>query len=214
MTDVSLDPYVLELLMSRVAHDVISPVGAINNGIELMRELGPDAGDEALDLVHKSAQQANRRLRMFRYMYGAAGSRKTLDLHDMRRCSFDYFEGTRAVLEWSETAFDLNQDMPQGMMKAILCLLTLSGEMVTRAGLIKVQSNGMTPPTIEISVSGDGMGFRDGMQAALDNSVNAEDLDPRLIHAFATGAFIKQYGLKLDTKKDGDERVTFTLETK
>src|SRR5689334_6134161 len=99
MSSVTLDPYVLELMASRICHDVISPVGAINNGLELLQEMGVEAGGEAVSLIGKSADQANRRLRLFRYAYGAAGSKDLVDSKDLRRVAFDYLQGTRAVLE-------------------------------------------------------------------------------------------------------------------
>ncbi len=59
-----LDPYVLELLASRICHDVISPVGAISNGLELLEDMGMESGRDAIDLIGKSAEQASRRLRL------------------------------------------------------------------------------------------------------------------------------------------------------
>ena len=60
------------LLCSRVCHDVISPVGAINNGLELLDEGGSDA--EALDLIRTSALNASVRLKLARLAFGASGS--------------------------------------------------------------------------------------------------------------------------------------------
>ena len=60
------------LLCSRVCHDVISPVGAINNGLELLDEGGADA--DALDLIRTSALNASVRLKLARLAFGASGS--------------------------------------------------------------------------------------------------------------------------------------------
>ncbi|MBL0372398.1 histidine phosphotransferase [Rhizobium sp. KVB221] len=60
------------LLCSRVCHDVISPVGAINNGLELLDEGGSDA--DALDLIRTSAHNASVRLKFARLAFGASGS--------------------------------------------------------------------------------------------------------------------------------------------
>ncbi len=207
-----IHPYVLELISSRMMHDVISPLGAINNGMELIEELGVQSGDdEALDLVKKSAIQANRRVKLFRYIYGAAGSKKNIDAIDMRQTVFSYFEGARAVLEWSESAFDLNQDLKQGSLKVLLCLIVLGGEMITKSGLIKVSSNGMMPPEIQLDVSGEGSGFREGMHAALEGTVEPEDLDARIVHAYFTGVMARYYGLKIDIKKPEENHVSFVL---
>lgn len=68
----ALDLRAVELLCSRLCHDLVSPVGAISNGVELLTEMGPDA--EALTLVGQSAQAAANRLKFYRVAYGAAGA--------------------------------------------------------------------------------------------------------------------------------------------
>ena len=209
---VTLDPYVLELMASRMCHDVISPVGAISNGIELMEELGPDGLDDAKDLIGKSAEQANRRLRVFRYCYGTAGSKTQIDVKDMRQTAFDYFEGGRAVLEWSENAIENADSLPRGFMKSLLNLILLGGEMITKAGVMKVRQN--PDATLTLSVSGENAAFREGMEAALSGTINAQDLDARLIHAYITGQLIRHFNLRLGIEKPAEGKTIFTLAAK
>ena len=66
---------VIELLASRICHDLVSPVGAINNGVEFMEEMGDDAEQrkEALGLISHSASQASAKLMAFRIAYGSGG---------------------------------------------------------------------------------------------------------------------------------------------
>lgn len=212
-SSVALDPYVLELMASRMCHDVISPVGAINNGLELLQELGVEHGGEAIGLIAKSADQANRRLRLFRYAYGAAGGKDLVDAKDLRRSAFDFLEGGRAVLEWPETEPmpAPGTQFPRGMMKTILNLVILGSEMVTKAGLVKVRqpSHGSYP--IEVHVSGDGASFREGMEASLQGTIEPENLDARLVHAYITGALLRHYGLKLSLTKTPEGKVIFAV---
>ncbi len=65
-------PDLASLLCSRVCHDIISPVGAINNGLELLDEGGSDA--DAMDLIRTSALNASVRLKFARLAFGASGS--------------------------------------------------------------------------------------------------------------------------------------------
>jgi histidine phosphotransferase ChpT len=213
MTGITLDPYVLELMASRICHDVISPVGAINNGLELLQEMGLESGNEAIGLIAKSAEQANRRLRLFRYAYGGAGSKDQVDSKDLRKTAFEYLEGSRTVLEWPETEPmpGIGQQFPQGIMKAIINLIVLGSEMVTKAGLVKLRQPSMGAYPIEIHVSGEGANFREGMEASLQNTIEPKNLDARLVHAYITGALIRYYGLKLVTTKAPDGKVVFSL---
>lgn len=210
---VMLDPYVLELIASRICHDVISPVGAINNGLELLQEMGIADGAEAISLIAKAAEQANRRLKLFRYSYGAAGGKDLVDAKDLRRTAFDYLQGSRAVLEWPETEpmpMPGNQ-FPRGFMKAIVNLIVLGSEMITKAGLIKLRQPAPGSYPVEIQVSGEGAAFRDGMEAALQGTIEPQDLDARLVHAYVTGALLRWSGLKLQIQKAADGKVVFAL---
>lgn len=210
---VTLDPYVLELMASRMCHDVISPVGAINNGLELLQELGIEQGGEAIGLIAKSAEQANRRLRLFRYAYGAAGGKDLVDAKDLRRSAFDFLEGGRSVLEWPETELmpAPGTQFERGVMKSVLNLVILGSEMITKAGLIKVRQPNHGRFPLEIHVSGEGSGFREGMEASLQGTIEPDDLDARLVHAYITGALLRHYGLKLSLGKPAEGKVVFAL---
>lgn len=213
MTQITLDPYVLELMASRICHDVISPVGAINNGLELLQEMGLEGGNEAVSLIAKAAEQANRRLRLFRYAYGGAGSKDLVDAKDLRRTAFEYLEGSRTVLEWPETepTPGLGQSFPKGVMKALINLIVLGSEMITKGGLVKLRQPSAGAWPIEIHVSGEGASFREGMEASLQGTIEPENLDARLVHAYITGALIRHYGLKLQVTKSPDGKVVFGL---
>ena len=84
-------PDLAALLCSRVCHDVISPVGAINNGLELLDEGGADA--DAMDLIRTSALNASVRLKFARLAFGASGS---------VGASIDTGEAERAVKDFAE----------------------------------------------------------------------------------------------------------------
>ena len=96
----SVDPRVLELLCSRLCHDLVSPVGAINNGVELMEELEGDMAGEAVGLVAESGRKAAARLRCFRLTYGAAGGQEGVPLEDGRQAAIDYLVGSKIALAW------------------------------------------------------------------------------------------------------------------
>ena len=83
------------LLCSRVCHDIISPVGAINNGLEVLDE---DNGEEmkafAFDLIRKSARQASAKLQFARLAFGAAGSAGAeIDLGDAEKVARGWMAG-------------------------------------------------------------------------------------------------------------------------
>ncbi len=91
------------LLCSRVCHDVISPVGAIVNGLEIFEDEKDEAMKKsALDLVKKSANQASARLQFARIAFGAAGSAgAALDLGDAEKAVRGLLHDERLTIDWN-----------------------------------------------------------------------------------------------------------------
>src|ERR1700727_3175486 len=97
-----IDLRALELLASKLCHDLVSPVSAINNGVELIEDIGGSVVDEAMKLIGDSAAHASRRLRLFRMAYGRAGSEDNLGIKDVRQIAEQYLAGGKVTLTWPE----------------------------------------------------------------------------------------------------------------
>lgn len=204
MSQVQFHPRVLELMASRVCHDLVSPVGAVNNGVELMEELGPAAGGEAAALIANSAQQASVRLKAFRLSYGAAGTDKNIGFKDIREAFSDLLpKGGRITAEFQPDIGVQFSMPPQGFFKVLLNLLVLAEECNHGEGKIAV---GVLDGKkgLSVTVTGKNPGFRDGALAALKGETAAEDLDARSVHAYLTGRFAEHFSLPLEhTAQDG-----------
>ena len=112
-----MDQRVLELLMSRVCHDLISPVGAVVNGVELIEDGGTDMADDAMALVAKSARHASRRLQFFRMAYGAAGAGGDRSLADARQLTMDFLAETKVALDWPDASAGRTEQAGPGGVK-------------------------------------------------------------------------------------------------
>ena len=106
------------LLCSRVCHDVISPVGAIINGLEVLEdEKDPAMREIALDLIKKSAASASARLQFCRLAYGAAGSvGASIDTGDAETVTRGLISNERTKLVWNGT----RQLAPKNKVKLVL----------------------------------------------------------------------------------------------
>lgn len=128
------------LVASRVCHDVISPVGAIVNGLELMED-GADAAttELALDLIRKSARTASARLQFCRIAFGAAGSAgSAIDTRDAHQVATNFLNDDRTTIDWHiAPAF-----LPKNRVKLLLNLLLLAAGAIPRGGTIKVEAVG------------------------------------------------------------------------
>lgn len=209
--DVLLSPRVMELVASRICHDLVSPVGAVSNGVELMQELGEDAGEEAMKLIADSALQASIRLKAFRLSYGAAGTDKNIGFKDIRDVFTDLLKSGRIATEFEPDLGVKFSMPPRGFFKVLLNLLILAEECNHGEGKIAVSALEGNKG-VKVLVTGKNPGFREGAEAALRGDTNADDLDPRSVHAYVTGKFAAVFDLKLSWTSQADfGRVEFQL---
>jgi len=211
MADITLHPRVIQLIASRICHDLVSPVGAVNNGVELMQELGEDAGSEAIKLISDSAQQASIRLKAFRLSYGAAGTDKNVGFKDVREVFSDLLKAGRVQVEFEPDIGVKFSMPPRGFFMVLLNLMILGEECNHGEGKISVSALEGNKG-IKVLITGKNPGFRDGAEAALRGETSAEDLDPRSVHAYITGRFAAFFGFALAWKAQPDlGRVEFSL---
>jgi histidine phosphotransferase ChpT len=171
--DNALDMTLIELISSRICHDLVGPVGAVNAGAELMGEDGV-ADDEALALMRKSGLEAARRLQLFRLAFGRAGN--SVDAMSMRDAAFQTYEAEGKVkLDWP----DLGIDPSQG--RIVLNLVMLAREALPFGGSISVARES---GKIAVIAEGKRAALRPEVMNVLEKEVSADALDPRTVHAF------------------------------
>ena len=128
------------LLCSRVCHDLISPVGAVVNGLEVLE----DDNDEqtktfALELIKKSARQASARLQFCRLAFGAAGSvGAAIDLGDAESVARGFLEDDKTRLNWNLPRALL----PKNRVKLLLNMLIVAAQTVPRGGSLTLDPIG------------------------------------------------------------------------
>ena len=99
-----MDLRVAQLLSSRLCHDLVGPIGAVNTGLELLQE-GFDDDEKALGLVADSAGEASRRLTFFRGAFGfGAGDKGEATLNEARKLALGLLASGKVALDWPEDA--------------------------------------------------------------------------------------------------------------
>jgi histidine phosphotransferase ChpT len=179
-TDIDL----ASLLCSRLCHDLLSPVGAMNNGLELLAdETDPEMQKRCLDLLSESAKAAADKLKFFRLAFGAAGGFGALvDPADARAVLEPLVTGSgRTKLDWQ-----VPQDMlPKRAVKILLNLVFIANEALVRGGTLSVAAeNRGDEQEIVICAAGPKVIIDSAVRDALSGALNEAEIDSRTAAAY------------------------------
>ena len=191
------------LLCSRVCHDLISPVGAIVNGLEVLEE----AKDEetktfALDLIKKSANTASAKLQFCRIAFGAAGSAGAqIDTGDAEKISRGFLEDDKTKIAWNLPRLY----MAKNRVKLVLNMLLIASQTIPRGGKLTVDPIGEGDAVgIKVTATGTNAKFLPAVPALLAAESGAEPLDAHHIQPFYAGLLAQDCALKATIAMDGE----------
>lgn len=194
----------VSLLCSRLCHDLVSPVGAVTNGLEVLAdESDPEMREMAMRLITQSADRAAHRLQFSRLAYGASGGPDgKVDLGEAKKVLTAVLEDHKVNLDWR---CDLGS---AGRMPAKLFTNTafLGAESLPRGGFLTAalsQQNGAT--RIEVTATGPMVRPIDGMGEILNGDMAIDTLAPRAAQAYYTGLIARLMGGKLDITLKPDQ---------
>ncbi len=189
------------LLCSRLCHDLLSPVGALNNGVELLvDEQDPEMRARVLDLLAESARASANKLKFFRLAFGAAGGFG--DMVDVREAK-TAIEGLlgnekRIQLGWLVAEPTLSKTA----IKVLLNLSLIAADALVRGGRLDVGAEG---GEIVIRAEGPRIVLDPELRSALVGEVDTAALTPRAAAAWLVHQLVTEHGgeVMLSTEEDG-----------
>jgi histidine phosphotransferase ChpT len=195
---VDVDFRVLELLCGRLCHELISPVGAINNGVELLDEEDPEFVKEAMSLIGQSARKAGQRLQFYRFAYGTAGGGSVrIDGSELAAALLD---GGKVRCVWAPETARLTPPWQR-----LACnLLVLAAEALPRGGTVSVRP---LEGGVEIVAEGDTVNVSDELRIALETALPADALTARTVHAYYTARLAEHMGARVALAREQPDRV-------
>jgi len=191
------------LLCSRVCHDLISPVGAIVNGLEVLaEEKDEETKTFALDLIKKSAGTASAKLQFCRIAFGAAGSAGAqIDLGDAETISRGFFEDDKTKLAWNLPRALL----PKNRVKLLLNLLLIAGQTIPRGGRLTVDPIGAGESMgFKVSAAGANAKVPPAVAALLSGETGDMPLDAHRIQPFYASLLAQAAGVKVAMVMEGE----------
>ena len=195
------------LLCSRVCHDLISPTGAIVNGLEVLEEKDSDEETKtfALDLIKKSARTASARLQFCRLAFGAAGSSAAqIDLGDAEGLVRGFLDDDKTKLTWHLPRALL----PKNRVKLLLNMLIIAGQTIPRGGMLTVDAIGEGESmSFRITASGLNARIPQALTGLLEGRSESGTVDAHAIQPFYTGLLARACGMGVSLAAEGDQIV-------
>lgn len=193
------------LLASRVCHDIISPVGALANGLEVLDEdQGAEMEEFAMELIRKSAKSATAKLKFSRLAFGASGSAgASIDTGEAEEVVSLYMAGEKPDMTWT----GIRSLVPKNRVKLLLNLVLISLGAIPRGGNVGIEIIGEgDDATFEIRcvgpksrVPGD---FVDMLNGVVEEEISAHGVQP-----YYTIMLAEECGLVLSAVTDGEDVV-------
>lgn len=189
------------LISSRICHDVISPVGAISNGLEVLEEEEEEQVREyAFDLIKRSAEQASAKLQFARLAFGAAGSAGSeIDLNMAAQVAKGIFDEQKHQFSWNS---DL-QLLVKDKTKLLLNMVTIAITTLPRGGQVAVNIAGPAE-TVKLGVQCSGQGARipEGLPALLSGQAGTS-FDTLSIQPYYTSRIAASCGMAVQVQESG-----------
>lgn len=187
------------IMCSRVCHDVISPVGAITNGLEVL----DDEDDEemrtiAFDLIKNSARQASAKLQFARLAFGAAGSEgAVIDLGDAEEVVAGLLGDSKVAPSWKLP----RETWPKNEVKLLLNLILIGLSTVPRGGTMTVSREN---DEISVVCEGQAAMLPEQTDDILSGTLELDKIDPRTVQTYLADRLARSIGFELALSLDGE----------
>lgn len=189
------------LISSKICHDVIGPVGAIFNGLEVLAEDDdPTSRDYALNVIKDFTTQASAKLQFARFAFGAAGTAgAVIDLRNAQEISQGYISGDKHKLDWQVPPGQMDKDK----VKLLLNMLAAAVTALPRGGSIQVSATDTEgSPSFLIRCTGAAARPPQHLSEFISGD-HAGTLDAMTIQPYYTCMLARATGMSLNVAEDG-----------
>lgn len=162
------------LISSRICHDLISPIGAINNGLELLA-MTNSVGGEEIALITASAKSASDSLRFMRIAFGAASSTEMMGASEIASIAAAHIGTPRLSVHWTADQRELNR----AAAKLILLMAMTAATAAPLGGVLNIKDAPSGGFPYEIDITGQKIAFAAPAAQALKGAADLEQLEPR-----------------------------------
>lgn len=194
-------------LCSRLCHDMLSPVGALSNGLELLaEEQDPEMRKRCFELLEQSAKISADKLKFFRLAYGAAGGFGDNVSVDEPKALVEALIGDTGRIELNWALADAS--LPKGAVKVMLNFASIAIDALVRGGTLDIGAelnDGATE--IVVRATGPKIAFDTMIGEALQGNLDKSEASSRTAAAQMIALMAEQAGGGLQYQRSDDALV-------
>jgi len=193
-----------ELLAARLCHDLVGPIGAVANGVELIGEDGSGADAEVVRLISGSAKVASNRLQAFRVAFGSGNTLPTAGWSNtVRDLAMGLVEEGKAVLDWQPIAPEAEAGADRRVAKVLLNLVLIALDSMMRGGTVRVEA-AASKGSLGITVRGQGgqAKMADEVRAGLEGVFDLAKATPKAAPAYLVASLARELGAMIAVSGD------------
>lgn len=204
-----------ELLAARLCHDLVGPIGAVANGVELIGEDGSGADAEVVRLISGSAKVASNRLQAFRVAFGSGNTLPNAGWSNtVRDLAMGLVEEGKAVLDWQPIAPEAETGADRRAAKVLLNLVLIALDSMMRGGTVRVEASA-AKGSLAITVRGQGGQAKvaDEVRSGLEGIFDLAKATPKAAPAYLVASLARELNATVTVSSgsapDFDIRVNF-----
>ena len=200
------------LLCTRLCHDLVGPIGAVSNGLELIDDSSGSMGDDVIELVRNSAGESANRLKFFRAAYGLSGG-SVGGLDDLQRMATAYFSGGRVRFTGLESTSPGSEAPVAGQVQIIFNLVLCAVEALPRGGEVGIRwgpANGVL--RVGVTIRGTVVELGETIRRGLSGDEDIATLEPRRIQPYFTWRLLADAGANIRIEQESPESAEIVAE--
>ena len=193
---------------SRICHDLVSPVGAVVNGVDLVREMGASEHSEAIGMIGQSAERASALLQLYRIAFGnAEAEAQGVARGALAEHSAVLFSPPRILLEWEGRE---GPALPRREARLLTLLLLCARSILGVRGSITLRTGSRAALPLTLLVTADSLSSSADLLPLLQAGMNGADpISPRAVEFVLAQDAARDLNVGLDVAREPG-RVTIT----
>lgn len=202
------------LLCSRICHDLITPVGAILSGLELLEDQQGTENSEIFDLLRLSAQESSRRLMLLRFAFGVGAASTLSSLNEIDRLLSQSMDPKKHTFSIDLPHSYLSDNALLKVWAQLLAnMISVGMEALPYGGNISISHGDFPEPQLQLSLTGRLITLHEDVKEVMQNKFVESELTPRTIQAYLIQNLAAQLARRMHVSQRGEELIIQTQNT-